>query len=495
MYKLQKLLNRPLGLWIVICSIITVNVTLYNRSENSPFSDSQSRKDASGFSMEKGKHFLYFYYYTNHFPLATLNESLKYSEADAITEIKTNGESLIMEYEHWSRLGEHARIIAFLPNAYLDGNPSRPRIKLFNTLIFISGLICLAFGFYRSKKMLAGVLLIILINSTPFFLYEIYTNQNIFGLLASCFFIILGLNVSLFFRPKISILKLLLLVIISGAIIGFLSEVRNEISLVIVSVILLYFLLPNQKIVVRIGLIVAVSLTFYVAKLGIRNHFENQFDQTKTLVETKGGHVYNGNKIAGHKIWHPIFCGLGDFDEKNNYKWDDRIAYAYATPILNEEHNLDIAYSGKFYTDNFYDEDSLYYVKFDEIIEYEEIVKNKVLSDISDDPGWYIAIIFKRIVRVLTVTLPFAYAGWLLLPLIFYLIRSKKWLYLKLLIVSFPLSITPVIIYSGKGSTYNSVFVYILFLVLILMLLDWLKHQHSCKVEKTLHEQFENSED
>lgn len=48
-----------------------------------------------------------------------MNDSIVYSKQGAMTEIEENGENLIMEFKHWSRLGENARIFMFLPYAVL----------------------------------------------------------------------------------------------------------------------------------------------------------------------------------------------------------------------------------------------------------------------------------------------------------------------------------------------------------------------------------------
>ena len=29
--------------------------------------------------------------------------------------------------------------------------------------------------------------------------------------------------------------------------------------------------------------------------------------------------------VAGHAFWYPVFCGLGDFDTKYGYEWNDRV--------------------------------------------------------------------------------------------------------------------------------------------------------------------------
>lgn len=467
---LSKFLTSKRGLLIIFLSIILLNSILYNLN----FSDRQSRKDASGFSYDKAKHFAYFHYYTGHFPLASLNENLDYSIEGAYNEIANNGTDLIMEYQHWSRLGENARIWAFLPDSIIAGNPENPSVKLFNVLIFVISLILLYYGFWRIKRPIYGFILLFLINLTPYYLYEVYMNRNIFALLGSSFFIIIGLNVSFLFQKE-NKYRFIILSIISGSIIGFFSEFRNEVSIVLVSLILIYLLAIQTRVFTKVFVILISYFSFTGTKVIIQNHFNNEFEKTTELVKNAGGHVYTGKRIPGHKFWHPIFCGLGDFDQKYGYVWNDKIAYKYATPILQEKYGMDITYSDKYYLDNYYDSDSLYYIKFDEIDEYEEIMKEKVLSDIKNDPLWYFTILFKRIVRTLTITIPFPYVGWLIFLVAFYFIKKRNWFDLKLILIALPLSATSIIIYSGDGATYNSVFAYFVIMGLLVFLSERLK--------------------
>jgi len=387
-------------------------------------------------SINRANKFAYFYYYKNQFPLATLNDDLTYSEEGANEEISLRGKDLIMEYTHWSRLGENARILAFLPDAYLAGSPENPSVRLFNTLVFISGLMLLFWGFWRIKKPIFGLLLVMLINCTPFFLYEIFSNQNIFGVLAAVFFMILGINLPLLFSKALNFKRVVFTVLISALLIGFFSEFRNEISVVLVSLLLLCLAAKNLKISKKIVLIVLAIISFNLSKKLIRNHFELKFEEASELVRLNKGHVYKGAKISGHNFWHPVFCGLGDYDTKYGYEWNDKKAYAYAIPI-------------------------------EELMNYEKVVKAKVVSDIKNDPMWYVTILIKRVFKTLTTTIPLPYVGWLIFPLTFYLFKKKKWSLLKLILVSLPLSATSIMVYSGKGSTYNSVFVYFIMAIIL----------------------------
>ncbi|WP_344924343.1 hypothetical protein [Aquimarina addita] len=474
-HKFDVFLQSKKGLGLIVVLVILSSLGRYVSSDSDPYQPKQTRLDASGFSHNRAYKFAYFYYYTGDFPLATIHNDLTYSKEGAINEINNRGKDLIMEYTHWSRLGESARILAYLPNAYLKGSPENPSIRLFNVLIFTISLLVLYFGFWNIKKPLFGFVLLVLISCTPFFLYEIYSRENIFALMASAFFIILGLNVQVLFLPTLNYFKTIFIAAFSGGILGFFSEFRNEISIVIVSLLLLYILSKTIKIVPKIVLILTIIFFFNSSKKYIRNHFAMKFEKTSHLVSSHKGHVYSGAKISGHNFWHPMFCGLGDFDTKYGYEWNDLKAYQYAIPILNKKYGMNIKYSGRYHTDDYYDEAGLYYKKPEELPNYEVIMKEKVLSDIKNDPVWYMEILCKRVIRTMTRTIPVPYLGWLLFPLAYFLIRRKYWDWIKLIVVSLPLSATSIIVHSGKGSTYNSLFVYFVLTIIVIQAYQYFK--------------------
>jgi|GEM_PF-4679966 len=74
--------------------------------------------------------------------------------------------------------------------------------------------------------------------------------------------------------------------------------------------------------------------------------------------------------------------------------------------------------------------------------------------------------------KVLSTTIPIPYIGWTLIPLLLLLIKKRKWIYINLIIVSLPLSLSSVLIYSGRGISYNSVFVYMILIVALLLYKD-----------------------
>lgn len=469
---------------IAFLGILLLNLGIYFFTENNPITKHiQAREDASGFLHQYGQKFLYHYYYNGYFPLASLSDSLEYSQAAAERNIEEHGEDLIMEYFHWSRLGENAKIFAYLPNAWVRGSPKDPSLKLFNSIFFVLGMLCFYYGWHKSGFPLVGLLVTLLLNITPFFLYEIYSNQNIFGLLGAGFITVLGLLMPVLFGKENRKWIVVLSVVFLGVLIAFFSEIRNETSVVFASAVIMLICSSSQKLLLRVGYIGLLFLSFLSIRNMTRGYFDYKFDEASRLVAEQGGHVYTGGRISGHKFWHPVYCGLGDFGGDKGYEWNDKAAYVYAVPVLEEEYNLRVNYSGKLHTDDYYDEDSLYYIKFDEIPEYDNVVKEKVIRDIKADPFWYIGIVLQRIGRTLTQTIPFPYVGWLLLPALIIALKKKYRKWLVLMVASLPLSATAILIYSGKGATFNSMFPYVVIGFLLVLLLGRLKKGQSLTKE------------
>jgi len=254
-----------------------------------------------------------------------------------------------------------------------------------------------------------------------------------------------------------------------------------------VSLLILYVFTEHYRLVYKSLFVILLFTNFIISRNLVFNYFNNKFDRANEIVLNKGGNPYIYPRTQGHKIWHPIFCGLGDFDKKYGYEWNDKVAYKYAIPILKEKYNINVNYSNQYYTDDYYDSQKMYYIKFDEIPEYEQIMKDKVVSDIKSDPGWYISILLRRVVRILTVTLPVPYAGWLILPIVFVLFRRKEKVFLKMILISMPLSLTPLLIFSGGNATFNSFFPYILVSILvseIILLLNKGKKSNKIELQK-----------
>jgi hypothetical protein len=422
--------------------------------------DFQSRQKTTGMAHHLAERFVYFQYYLGLFPVATLSENPGMSKEAALDELKKNGSELVMEVEHWSRLGEHARIWAYMPNAILRGSAKKPSVRLFNTLVFLGALLTLYLGFHAAGQSLAGTLVTLMGAITPYFIYEIFGRQNVFGLLGAGFFLLIGLHAKSIFIG-ISKTYWICITLLSAIIIGFLAEIRNETIILLASLLCLIIFAKHKHWLFKFGVAAMALLAVVGTRNGIKSWFNSEFEEAKQIVASHGGHVYNGPRIEGHRFWHPVFCGLGDFDNDHGYRWDDVVAYQYAVPILNEKYHMNIKYNGGFHTQNYYDADSMYYVKFDEIPEYEEVVKEKVVRDITNDPWWYVSILFKRLLAIFNQSLPIPFAGWLLIPAAFLIWKERRFEWISLLLASLALVATPLLIYSGDGATFNALFGFI----------------------------------
>jgi hypothetical protein len=444
----------------MVIGIICYCIVFYFLGNWLQIPDFQSRQKTTGLAHHLAEEFVYFQYYLGLFPVATLSENPGLSKAAALKELETNGDSLVMEVEHWSRLGEHARIWAYMPNAWLRGSPKKPSVRLFNTLVFLSSLLVLYLGFHSAQQPFAGTILTLMYAATPYFIYEIFGRQNVFGLLGAGFFLILGLHAKTIFIGS-SKTGWILATLIASIAVGFLAEIRNETIILLASLCCVVLFAKKQRWLLKVGMMMIAFFTVTTTRNAIKSWFDGEFDEAKQIVARHGGHVYNGPRIEGHRFWHPVFCGLGDFDQTYGYRWDDETAYKYAVPILNEKYKLNIRYEGGFHTENYYDADSMYYLKFDEIEEYEWVVRDKVIHDIKNDPWWYVSILLKRVLAIMNQTLPIPFAGWLVIPAIVLMWRRKRFEWISMLLASLALVATPLLIYSGDGATYNALFGFI----------------------------------
>jgi len=469
-------INKTSDKWFIrtgLLVLFSLHILLYNLGPN--FTDLQSRKYTTGLAFNNAKKFVYFYYNDHLFPLTLkeLPDEMECSETNSSQLIEERGNDLIMEYKHWSRMGEHARIFVFLPDALIEG-PCKPSVKLFNSLCFLIAILALFYSLTKAGYPVLALIMSLAFSLTPFYMYEVYRNKNIFTLLAVVF--IFGTSLNLKFLLKNDRNKWdFLIPVASGLIISFFNEIRGEIKVVLFSVLALYLLSQKLSWIVRVLYMLLLLSSFVGTKQVLRHYFDRKFEQTAEVVKKAGGHVYTGDRSGSHTFWHPVFCGLGDFDTKYGYKWEDRVAYTYAIPVLQSKYHINLPYSGKYHFDAWYDKDSLYYIKFEEFPEYEEIMKDKVLSDIKQDPLWFLSILAKRAERILNKTLPFPWAGWFVFPLTGILWWKRNWFLIKLILISLPLSLTPLMIYSGGNSTFNSVFPLITVSIILWMVFERLR--------------------
>ena len=428
-------------------------------------------KASSGLHSEK--QFAYFYYYLGLYPITTERKNLVYNKEGARRIIDEQGNSLLMEIGHTLRHGDLGKMFLFLPDALLKGMPKNLSVLPFHRLAFIFALLFLFISFWWIGQPLLGIITVIFMGSNPFQLYEAHINENVFGWSISTALIILALHLPLLANRKQSPYYLLWIPILTGIILASIKQIRPEPVLIIVSAGLSYLAISKTQWRIKIALVLLLILSFYAASANWKFYFDNKFEEASMVVKTAGGHPYTGKREYYHSVWHTIWCGLGDFDKKYGYQWFDLAAAIYGTSILSENYNLNLPkwgspqWTNPYHYNLFWDKAKKYYVKFSEMPHYFEVIRAKVIYDITHDPLWYINILWKRIQRVMSETTPVSLSlgqwripiyihGIIIFPIMILLIVTRSWILLKLVCFSFPLSLTAILIYSGGNTTFYS---------------------------------------
>lgn len=448
------------------------------------------RADATGFNHYWGQHFVYFYHYKDLFPLATVDSTKEYSHEGATKSLINRPKDLRMEWGHWARFGESARIWLYMPHIWLTGDIEKPEIIIANTLILILALVSIWLSILNIGRPLLGIFLVLAMGFSPFILYETYHNNNIFGTLASISVILFSLHVSLFEKRKFR-WSMLVIPVLSGIIVGFMHQVRAEILAMTLSPLVVYATsgtLMRWKKVVFSGVFL---LTLFLSSKSIRSYFDVTLDKTIEIVEQVGGTPFLGGRTMVHPFWHPMYCGLGDYDKKYGLVLHDTAVYNFALPILRQQSGLKLKYPGKtpYEMDEFYDTRELYYKKVETIPGFEDIVRTRFLELVASDPGWYIVILSKRTIDFLFNLSPMGvsisevvevpYSGWISLLLLSSMLIAKQEFWVKYLLFTYPLGSSVILVYSAYNNSYQSIFHFFGFALvlyyLLYLLIDWCK--------------------
>ena len=181
----------------------------------------------------------------------------------------------------------------------------------------------------------------------------------------------------------------------------------------------------------------------------------------------------------GHRRVGPAHRGgsLGDFGTDKDYKWEDVHALAYAKPILEERYHEYVPNATfgvpPINSYEYWDAERGFYKKLPyDMPHYDEVVRDKVLSDIRSDPKWYARILWKRVKRLVDEATPVRITWWkdwitilkapksgkLFLVLLVASIAARARLLWKLLLFTLPTCATAIIIYSDRGIAWYGIF-------------------------------------
>jgi hypothetical protein len=360
-----------------------------------------------------------------------------------------------------------------------------------NGLFFVAALVALYIAFWWIGHPVLGILAVAFLGSNPFQLYEVYRNENVFGSMITSATLALALHLPLlgFRRPRRWYTWAV--PIATAAVLATMRQLRPEPKLLLLAAAACYLTMGGTRWRTRIALVAVLAVSFLGLSKAWDAWFEMKYQQARKVVVKAGGHPYPGPRELYHMAWHNIWCGLGDFDTKYGYAWNDVAAARYAYPILEKEYGLDLPeWDGQalVYYDAHWDEAGKYYKTPYEMPHYGEVVRDKVLHDITHDPLWYLGILGQRAWRILSRTTPLRLTtrfvqvglpihGLVAVPVLLLLVWDRRWAFVKLLCFTFPLSLTPLLVYSDRGTTYAAVYHLIAAALIIAGLVELVLHR------------------
>ena len=456
---------------------------------------------ASGGLLGWQQEFVYFLYYLNLFPVAVTEEPQEFSREGAQRLLETQGPTLVME-RYWTiRYGDRLKTYLFLPQAYLTGSAADPRVmSTANGAAWVLALLALYFAFWNAGYALLGAVLVVLLGSNPFQVSEVYGRNNVFSWVITTGVLMLALHVPVLRDRRPSALYIGLVPVVAGLLLGTIRHIRTEPVVVAVSVALAYLTASALRPRTRALMVGMLAVSFWASSAGWTAYFDAKFREAYAKVKAVGGHPYDGPQHVYHMVWHALWCGLGDFDTRYGYEWSDAKGMAYALPIMKARGFVAEGYPmieparySSLTLEVYWDRARKYPRTPFEVPEYTDVIREKVVHDITHDPGWYVTILGKRIWRILTTATPPSLAPtgsrqaslpaspvWGFLPLAVapFLVRARHRLLLKTLVFLAPLASTALVVYSGEGTVYYSVMHLVAFGIVVAWglqaLLGWL---------------------
>jgi hypothetical protein len=435
-----------------------------------------THRDTAAIGLKNQGPMVYFFYYLGLYPVASTAPGLEMSKAGARKALATGGSALVMEVASPAfgalRIGDHGRILLYLPVALWRGSPANPTVIPTNAVAFVLALMALFGAFWAIGRPVLGGLLVALLGSNPYALFEIYRHENVFGWPITAAILVLAAYLPLMDPAGPRGRAIWAAPVGVGLLLGTLHHVRSEAVAVLGTALLVTWFatrLPRPR---RLALGAALVVTFVACSGAWRAYFTHKIKRAHDVVEAAGGapHPFAKNPEIHHNFWMALWDGLGDFDKKYGYAWDDRKANAYAMKTLEQRYGKQPRWDGTWgLIDTHHDAKKRYPVLPFELPHYTEVMREKVLSDIRRDPGWYAEIVARRLGHVLTVTTPatlraggqaiaIGFAGLLFLPALALFGYARNRFYVLLLLFMLPLSLPAVLVFAKQGMTFAGVY-------------------------------------
>jgi hypothetical protein len=460
--------RRRISPWVipvVVSAVIALWQLDFNTDLRAPVDEDTLR--ASAGLLPDIRYFFYFYYHFGLFPVGAKEAPhLGPSRQNALDFVARHGSKLRMDFSetnNMTRFGDYGKLWMLWPDAVFKRDPTHPSAKPFNEILFITGLLAVWWAFWREKRVLLGSLIVLLVGSDPFQLYETYGHANVFSLPISVAIIVLAAHAR-FLSGRVGLGRgAWLTALVSGVALATVRELRTEAVLIAAALVPTYLLLrgPWPR---RVALVLVFLAAWGVTGRAWTSYWSRGFERSTEFVARAGGEVYKGPHSFNHALWHAVYCGLADYGSDRGFTWEDRDAFRWAVTYdaATNPHPLPYHYREGYYFEETYD--GIHHIAPTDLTAYNQLVRARVLGVIRARPLWYARILVKRVGAILgeatAATLSLGVVqwrlpgvGWLLVPILLLLLFQRRWFEFKLALFTLPLSAVALMVYSGRGMT------------------------------------------
>ena len=279
-------------------------------------------------------------------------------------------------------------IYSYWLDIFLGGDIYNPEHYTAGYIGFSLTLMVLYLSLWLCRLELPGFLAVLILGSNPSQLISLYFENNVFGWPMIIGLIITAIHIPIVFCEAFRhrLRWLFAAAVLSGVLFGIFHHMRAECVTVLPAVIVLYLFLKNLEFVKKLLLISALLLCFLTVQQSLVGYFSQKTDTAEKIVIKAGGLLHlNGQHLINHSPWVPIWMGLGDFDDKYGYVWSDSAAYIYGWTQINNKFFPNKRWKHK------------YWRYMEALPEFQQTMRAKVISDITNDPIWYATILIKRL--------------------------------------------------------------------------------------------------
>src|SRR2546423_8196911 len=257
-----------------------------------------------------------------------------------------------------ARLGDYGKIWLLLPEALCRG-PDAATARGPTRTLFLASLLATWAAFCAVRRPVMGGIIVLLVGSDPFELFEAYSNNNIFSLPITVALAALAAHARLLLPNPPPMRRLWIWPLAGGMALATIREIRLEPVLIGLSLLGVYLTIHRLPLVQRSALLAVLIATFFATSLAWGMYWNARFAQARRFVLERGGQPLPSTPLRYPNGWHTLLCGLGDFDHTHGFIWSDDPTYATVmTTVMRSDPS--IRYSGGRFLDAFHDPQHLY---------------------------------------------------------------------------------------------------------------------------------------